>query len=88
MPADLLLPSLLTSAERFLGPDRRDENKDAKSHLLNLVFVCVRDVWGRFASVSFRLCEHTHIYPRMHTNRPNHPLNELGRILVSKLREL
>ena len=64
MPADLLLPSLLTLRKRFLGPDRRDENKDAKSDLLNLVFVCVQDVWRRFASVSFRLCEHMHIYPR------------------------
>jgi len=56
MPADLLL-STFTNAERFPGPDRRDANKDAKSHLLNLVFVCVQDIWGRFASVLFRLCE-------------------------------
>ena len=65
MPADLLTP-FVTNAERFPGPDRRDENKDAKSHLLNLVFVCVQDAWKRFASASFRLCEHMHIYPRRH----------------------
>ena len=65
MPCDLLFP-FVTNADRFSGPDRRDENKDAKSDLLNLEFVCVKDVWGRFASVSFRLSENTHIYPRTH----------------------
>ena len=40
---------LLLALETLPGPDRRHENKNAKSHLLNLQFVCVQDVWKRFA---------------------------------------